>query len=339
MKTFILLPFAFILTASLLRAEEPPLVRISAYERTSAEEPVNVSLGFVVEKEGVLLTAYNTLIDRSTSLLLPRIEAQLQGTHGKTWGAPQPASIIAVEPTLNFAVLKIDANGLPVSKIAPREEIVKDLAVRAPAPDHLNFAPGIITALNSMECYQESITATMLQAKIDIPDSALGGPIFNEKGEVVAVHVGYSPAVEEDPDTHDGEEMEEGVIHVLPIFLVFNIYEAIKLKKNFKSPWTGFSVRPLTETEGEKFPVGRFLGGLGIDHVWKNSPAEELGILENDMLVGFSYYPTRDPAAFQKWLYMYGVGEKVKLHLLRSDATPYTVEYTIEERPKWAVPK
>ena len=106
-----------------------------------------------------------------------------------------------------------------------------------------------------------------------------------------------------------------------------------------KSPWTGFSVRALTEEEQGAFPHGRFLGGVGIDYVWSESPAEKLGVQKGDLLVGFSYYPTKTVAAFQKWLYMYGVGSKVKLHFLRNQSEYYSVDYTIEERPDSALPR
>ena len=106
-----------------------------------------------------------------------------------------------------------------------------------------------------------------------------------------------------------------------------------------KSPWTGFSVRALTEDEQNGFPHGRFLGGVGIDYVWSGSPAEKMGVQKGDLLVGFSYYPTKTVAAFQKWLYMYGVGFKVKLHFLRNRSEYYSVDYTIEERPDSAPPR
>ena len=194
---------------------------------------------------------------------------------------------------------------------------------------------GSITQLNSMECYQESMTNTMLEAQISIPDSAMGGPIFNDAGEVVALHNGYVPPV---GIAHD--DADAGGQHILPIFLAFNIYEGLKLKGSLKSPWTGFSVRPLKPEEATIFPTPRrFLGGIAIDYVWENSPASRLGVQEGDILVGFSYYPTKSPAEFQKWLYRYGVGQKVVLHFIRGGGQYLKVDYLIEERPDWAKPR
>ena len=324
----------------------PTIVKLRAYSTEGgsgkrAKEPVSEFQGFVVEKNKILLTSYRQLIDPSTGALLPVIEAERVEKKKKDRKV-SPVSIIAVEPTLNFAILKIDdGKKLDASKICPREEIVVDQSVHAITGFKNGspvFSSGKITDLNSMECYQESMTATMLQAAIEIPDSSLGGPVFNDKGEVVALHSGYIKRASE-TEEHTGPEIEDGKIHILPIFLIFNIYESVKLKGNMKSPWTGFSVRALTETEQKVFPHGRFLGGVGIDHVWEGGPAQKLGVRKGDLLVGFSYYPTKTVAAFQKWLYMYGVDFKVKLHFIRDRSEYYAIDYTIEERPDWAKPR
>lgn len=318
--------------------ETPTVVKLKVYSGT--EKKVAECQGFVVEGDGTILTSYDALVNANTGALYQKIE--VEGITGNP-ERPRSAAIIAVEPTLNFAILKIRGRGLKAAKICDRDEILVDVPVHVVTgmkEKKPQFSSGIITDLNSMECYQESMTATMLQARIDVPDDVLGGPVFNSKGEVVALHTGYrKSAAEEEEDKLEGAEIEEGKIHILPIFLIFNIYESVKLKGNMKSPWTGFSVRALTGKEMEVFPYDRFLGGVGVDYVWAGSPADKMGIKVDDYLVGFSYYPTKTVAAFQKWLYMYGVGFKVKLHFIREQKEYYSVDYTIEERPDSARPR
>jgi S1-C subfamily serine protease len=341
----ILIATLLLLAGNLSTADEeqptatPTIVQLSVFaDQEKDAKPVAQCQGFVVEADGMILTSYQPLIDPATEALHPRIEvAGLVEFSGKSLSA----SIVAVEPTLNFAILNVETTKkLKASKLCPREKIVVGAPIHARTTlvnNSAHLSSGKITDLNSMECYQETMTATMLQAAIKVPDAALGGPLFNNKGEVVAIHTGYSKTAEDEP--HDGPEIEEGKIHILPIFLVFNIYEAVKLKGNMKSPWTGFSVRPLSKKEKSIFPQGRFSGGVGIDAVWPDSPADKLGIQKDDMLVAFSYYPTENVAAFQKWLYMYGVGFKVKLHFIRGADKYFSVDYTIEERPASARPR
>lgn len=316
----------------------PTLVMVRSFAAVGADaEPVAEGQGFVVEANGVVLTSYEVLVDPSTQTLHPRVEAEVVGDAS---GRRYIAAIVSVEPTLNFAILKIDPEGpLVASKICERENIVPGQHVHALAGIKAGvpvFNSGEITDLNSMECYQESMTATMLRARIEIPQSSIGAPVFDDAGEVVGMFTGHVARAGEE---YDEDEVDDGKLHILPIFLVFNIYESLKLTGSLKSPWTGFSVRPASESERAIFPFKRYLGGIGIDHVWKGGPAEKLGIREDDLLVGFSYYPVHSVADFQKWLYRHGVGLEVKLHFVRDRKHYYVVDYKIEERPKWAVPR
>ena len=310
----------------------PPIAFISTYHKGVV---LNRSQGFVVEKEGFLLTSYQTLLGEDGINLASEIKVNLSDAEKKSY----PAVIVGVEPTINIAILKISPNEpLRAANIASRDNMVPGVQLRVLSDfkDANQYRYGNLTQLNSMDCYQESMSATMLRGAIDLPDSALGGPVFNNQGEVIAMHTGYRGDDEHD-DTQKGVSQVEQ--HILPIFLAFNIYESLKHKRSFRSPWTGFSVRRLTMAERALFPVKRFLGGIGIDYVWPGSPAEKLGIKVGDLLVRLSYYPIKSEADFQKWLYMYGVGETIKLHFVRGQSDIRVVEYTIEERPPWAVPR
>lgn len=135
-------------------------------------------------------------------------------------------------------------------------------------------------------------------------------------------------------------ELMSSSVQSASIDLCFNIYDSIKQKGSLKSPWTGFSVRPLNDAEMKLFPTAKkHNGGIAIEHVWDNSPAQKLGIQVNDILVQFSYNRILTVGDFQKWLYMYGVGHPVKLMILRNGKDYLVTDYVIEERPVWAKPK
>lgn len=190
---------------------------------------------------------------------------------------------------------------------------------------------GRLVGLNDKLCYQESLTSTMLRAEIQLDKSSIGAPVFNVLGEVVAIYTGYQPVSQEDHAEHDEE------VHLLPSFLARNIYDSLKFKKCMKSPWTGFSVKPLSDFEKEIFPIKQGdQGRIAIEYVWTNSPAEQLDIQPGDMLVRFGRYRIESPADFQRWLYMYGVGNKVKMVFVRNGHDYIIKDYLIEERPERA---
>lgn len=317
--------------------EVPGLVRIEG-RAAGAESaaPVNRCLGFIVEKDGFLLSNYRNLTDPATGLLLESFRVTLADGSGVTLNA----SIIGVEPTINLGILKLEGGGsdFATARIANSREVAvgaKLVAVAGFEAGKPHWTTGEVAGLNTRQCYQESLTSTMFRARIAIPDESLGGPVvFADSGEVAALFTGFKPAVEA------GHVEVEGETHLLPIHLCFNIYDSIKQKGSLKSPWTGFSVRPLNDEEKRYFPTARtHQGGIAIEHVWPGSPASRLGLREGDILVQFSYNRILSVADFQKWLYMYGVGHPVKLMILRNGTEYLVADYTIEERPAAARPK
>jgi serine protease Do len=288
-------------------------------------------LGFIVEKDGFVLTNYDNLVEKASERLFERFEV--------TSGADRyPAEIIGVEPTINLGILKLQTEKIftPVVSATKREP-VPGAALQAVLLEHgaLRFIDGQVTALNTKQCYQHSLAATMFRAKITIPHESIGGPVFYaDSGEVAALYTGFKPAAE----PGHAENSEE--THLLPISLCFNIYDSLKTKRSLKSPWTGFAVRPLTEAEKRFFPTAKkHHGGLAIEDIWENSPAQKMGLREGDILVQFAYNRIMTVADFQKWLYMYGVGHPVKLYILRNRTEYLVADYVIEERPEWAKPK
>lgn len=329
--------FLLTLLAPLALGAVPAPNIVEVHSHASEDGPaVDTALGFIIEVDGFLLTTYQELIDKKGSLR-PFFTVRVPNK-GKTY----PAQIIGVEPTLNFAVLKIQAptEAFEASAISRDRSIEPGqglfAATQADDPEE-NQAMGRLLALNSLECYQESLTGTMFSAEMFIDKRSIGSPVFNDEGKVVAFYTGYEPP---DDPTDEAHVDNADVTHLLPIFLAFNIYESIKQRQSLASPWTGFSIRPLTEKEKQQFPVaeGRYHGGVAFEYIWEKSPAEKMGLQVDDILLRFAYNPTPSPADFQKWLYMYGVGRKVELCILR-DGEIILKDYVIEERPGWAVPK
>ena len=326
MRTTLLL---FITTTSLVA--EPLDNGVVSIVGLSGTEVRNRSLGFIVEKEGFVLTNYQNLTSEPDGRLLEQFEVK----HGSS---TYKAEIIGVEPTINIGILKLQTEEtfMPVV-CAVKREITAGMPLRAVSlnGDSMRLIDGSVTALNTKLCYQHSLASTMFRAKITIPASSVGGPVFHaDSGEVAAIFTGYKPVAE------PGHAEDAAETHLLPINLCFNIYESLKTKRSLKSPWTGFSVRPLTEKEQRFFPTAKkHHGGVGIEDVWPESPAAKLGVKPGDVLVQFSYNRILSVADFQKWLYMYGVGQSVKLYILRNGTEYLVADYVIEERPLWARPK
>ena len=324
------LVLCLLLTTTTLIAQTPNSGVVSIAGSKNGQV-VNRCLGFIVEKEGFVLTNYDNLTSQPDGRLLEKFEI----TCGMKSYA---AEIIGVEPTINMGILKLETEEAFTPVVcAVKRDISPGMLLQAVSFEggSLKSIDGQVTALNTKLCYQHSLGSTMFRAKITIPAASLGGPVFHtDTGEVAALFTGYKPEVE------PGHAEDTSETHLLPINLCFNIYESLKTKRSLKSPWTGFSVRPLNDQEKHHFPTAKkHHGGVAIEDVWENSPAEKLGIQVGDILVQFSYNRILSVGDFQKWLYMYGVGHPVKLIILRNGIEYLVTDYVIEERPQWAKPQ
>ena len=162
-----------------------------------------------------------------------------------------------------------------------------------------------------------------------LPERALGGPVVDIQGRVVGLSVGEPRGAAPPPGSAANG-------HVLPINLVLNLYEALKVAHSTRSPWIGISVleldRMLKRAAKEKPASALPVNGIGIDDVFVPSPAASAGVKPGDFLVELGGHAIQSVGDFQKWMYVMGIGTKVELGLVR-DGQPMRVTVTIEARP------
>jgi len=293
--------------------------------------PLRSGSGFLVDDEGFVLSR-DQLLRSDAGELVDLVDVELSDhTH-------RVASIVGSEPALDLGVLQLGepdaASG--TAPFAPALVELGDaerlavghwlLALGDPPGAEQNLAVGIVAAPPARQCYQQEISATRLQSSLVIPERARGGPVVDIQGRVVGLSVG-------EPRAAPGASAAG---HVLPINLVLNLYEALKIAHSTRSPWIGVSVLELDRVaaarDPEKPAPALPVNGVGIDDVFVPSPAAAAGVRTGDFLVELGGHPVQSVADFQKWMYVNGIGKKVELGLLR-DGKPVRVSVTIEARP------
>ena len=114
--------------------------------------------------------------------------------------------------------------------------------------------------------------------------------------------------------------------HVLPVNLVLNLYEALKVAQSTRSPWIGVSVLELpalrrklgAEAHGVAIPQT----GVYIDDVFDPSPASRAGVRPGDFLLALGGHPLLSVGDFQTWLYVLGIGKRRARAAPRRRAAP-----------------
>lgn len=239
------------------------------------------------------------------------------------------ARIVGLEPSIDLALLKIDASGpLHPATIGDSEAVRPGqwaIVLGDPPGVERNFAVGTIAALPERQCYQENLTSTLLQVTL-IPDpGSFGGPVVNIRGEVVglvtprgAAHIG------------PGDRL-----YALPADLATTISDVLRERESRHSPWLGISVLELSAAR--RGPLsGPALTGVYVEDVFAPSPGARAGVRAGDVLVSLEGHRLFGVPDFQRWLYLLGIGRTITLEIAR-EGRVLKVKATIEERPA-AVP-
>ena len=333
-------------------AVRPAVVSVTAYEPVpegvaydgrwaiADESPypgfarMNVSSGFVASADGTVLCCYTPLTFPNGSLV-ERVDVEAAD------GSRFDAELVAAEPTINLAVLRIkpiaDGSFGSLSPIVPGS--VDDLeigdavfAVADPFGSSRTFAPGVIMALPTAACYQADLTGSFIHGSMAIAPGAVGGILVNGAGQTVSMLV--------PPPSTDAAARPEPQSHVtlaMQVQTALGVAEALKTKRSTESPWVGFSVLSAAELRRKMNDQAAFdalvkpANGLYIDDVYDPSPASAAGVKVGDWITTMNTTTIHGVVDFQQSLY-YFAGAQVPARIFR-DGKEMTITLRIEKRP------
>jgi len=185
-----------------------------------------VATGMVVSADGTILCCRSPLLTDEGGL------AEVVDIELST-GTRYEAEILASEPTINLAVLKVK---WPAGTTAPGELTVIDrassdalrpadrvVAIGDPFGSARTFAPGVVMAMPATACYQSDLTGSLIHASMAIAPGAVGGALVDNAGKVVGMLV---PQPQLKPELRT--EPLPYVTYAMPLDTAFGVAEALK---------------------------------------------------------------------------------------------------------------
>ncbi len=313
----------------------------SGWSHTTEDEPLfpgfrrlRSGSGFLVDDQGYILSCDHLVRDENGTLA-EFVSVELHDQRRFV------AKIIGAEPSLDLAILHIAD---PAWTFAEPEPTFADsdrlqaghwlIALGDPPGPEAVFTVGVVSAGAQRQCYQEQMSATLVQSSLIVPPGGLGGPIVDIFGRVVGLSIG----LRQNPSAN-GLPIGPLTTPILPINLVLNLTEALKVAQSDRSPWIGVSVLELlllrqqlgAKADSVTIPES----GVYIDNVFEPSPATQAGVQKGDFLLALNGHKLGAVGDFQKWLYVLGIDSSVELSLQR-DGKPLTLSAKIEARPATA---
>ncbi len=233
------------------------------YQTTSAAS----GSGFIFSDNGYILTNYHVVENADTIKVTLFDDSAYE------------ASLVGYDSSNDIAVLKIEAENLTPVIIGNSDILnVGDSVVAIGNPlGELTFSltSGSVSALDRTVTFSNAQTMQLIQTDCAINSGNSGGALFNMYGEVIGItNAKYSSSSASNASI-------DNIGFAIPINSVKEIVRSIIEKGYISKPYIGVSVATVSE-EAQSYGLP---AGATVRAINDNSPAQEAGLLENDIII------------------------------------------------------
>jgi serine protease Do len=254
--------------------------------------------GVIVDKSGYIVTNYHVVQGAR------RIQVRLSDRRSAM------ATIVADDPMMDIAILKIDLPNLIAAEWGDSDELqVGDLvwALGSPYGLERSLTFGIVSNKTrrsgshlSGSPYQE-----YLQTDAAVNPGNSGGPLVNIDGQVVGINAAIFG------------QAYQGISFAIPSALVREKYDELKTKGRVERAWLG--ILPLEVPDDVRARLELELGeGVYVATVEKDAPAGRVGLRPGDVILKWNDHMATDPTLLSREIARTPIGSTADLTVLRS---------------------
>ena len=253
--------------------------------------------GFIISEDGYILT--NAHVVDGASKLTVRLAD----------GRELQARTIGTDPRSDVAVVKVDADDLPMLKMGDSDALEVGqwvLAVGSPFGLPGTVTSGIVSAQG-----RSSVGITdyenFIQTDAAINPGNSGGPLLNLKGEAIGINTAIFSRT----------GAFNGIGFAIPINMARDICDQLIKNGSVTRGWLGVSIQQLTADLAESFELSDDVTGVLIDDVMDDSPAAQAGLKAGDVIVEMDGQPVQKMGAFRNRVARLAPDSTVQLTVLR----------------------
>ncbi len=267
--------------------------------------------GFVISKDGYVIT--NNHVIKEADEIIVRLSDRREFV----------AEVVGKDARSDLAILKIDANDLPVVKLGDSSKLKVGewvLAIGSPFGFDHSVTAGIVSAKGRSLPNENYVP--FIQTDVAINPGNSGGPLFNMQGEVVGVNSQIF--------SRTGGFM--GLSFAIPVDVVRNVYEQIRETGRVDRGWLGVLIQDVTRELAESFGMDKPQGAL-VAKVLEESPAAEAGLEAGDIILNFNGQDIDLSSDLPPVVGSTPINRSVPVEILRNGATR-TLKVKIGPLPK-----
>jgi len=281
------------------------------YQQPKERKQSGLGSGVIVGKDGYILTNNHVINGADEIKVKLSDKREFKG------------KIIGTDQKTDLAVIKIEADNLPVIKLGDSDKLkIGETVIAVGNPFGLNqtVTSGIVSAKGRADVgiadYEDFI-----QTDAAINPGNSGGALVNIKGEVIGINTAIVSS--------SGSNM--GIGFAIPSNMAKVVMDSLLKKGKVVRGWLGVSIQPITAELSKQFGTKDEKGAL-IGDVVEDSPAEKAGIQAGDIIVEFDGKEVIDPTSLRNSVAVSSPGKVVALKILR-DGKSITINATISEQP------
>ena len=239
------------------------------------------------------------------------------------------ATIIGTDPKSDLAVLKIDADNLDDIDIGDSESIRVGewvMAVGSPFSENLSHTvtTGIVSAIGRSNILNSGSYEDFIQTDAAINPGNSGGALLNMDGDLIGINTAIA--------TGGYEKGNRGVGFAIPSNMAQRIMSDLIDKGYVTRSWLGVIIQELDNETAEALDIETRNGALIADVV-KDSPAEDAGMQEGDVIVEFNGKPIANTANLKNVVSLTAPESTNRVKVIRN-GSPKTVKVTLQELPE-----
>lgn len=259
------------------------------------QEAKSLGSGFIISEDGYVMTNHHVVKDATEILVRLSDRRELV------------AEVIGSDARSDIALLKVDADDLPVVDIGDSDHLKVGewvLAIGSPFGFDHSVTAGIVSAKGRSLPRENYVP--FIQTDVAINPGNSGGPLFDLEGNVVGINSQiYS---------RTGGFM--GLSFAIPIGMAMQVVAQLKDDGKVARGWLGVLIQDVTRELAESFGMDKPRGAL-VAKVLKDSPAEKAGLEVGDVVTRFNGKPVIRSSNLPPLVGISPVGKKVAVEILR----------------------
>lgn len=239
--------------------------------------PADVRISQIRDLASGVVLGSNGLILTSAHVLAGIDEAQVRLGDGRRF----PGRVVGIDRRTDVGLLKIDATGLAIAPIGDSSQLAPGdwvAAIGAPFGFHGSVTAGVVSAVDRYIGGAGEVP--FIQTDVAINPGSSGSPLFNSRGEVVAIN----------SMIYSGTGGYMGLSFAVPINLAMKVAAQLKASGRVRRAHLGAEFQEMTPPLAQSFALKESTGALVV-RVDPEGPAHAAGLLRGDIVTAFNGVP------------------------------------------------